>query len=211
MAADKRGFFGGMMDRLASHNGGQGFAGTSIPTAPQLIGRLFGGHAQPTTEAPASGNQGFMGTGIPTLPQLVGGLFGNGESRAQDFNAQYGMTGIGGTGRPLMSSAEDPNEHPSQLRPSDHTVTRFGGQSQAPTPIYQGQQGAATSLDNMGRTVGTASMGQVEDMLGAGIGRSDIASRLTQNREMSQNRDQARASGKRPAGMSAKDWIMQNS
>lgn len=187
---------------------------SGISAAGGLLATLFGGPI--AGQAASGGIRNLFGRHNDNqFNQGAAQLLNDTNNRVSDQIWSQWQQG-GGSGAPPQiqpAQQDDPNEHPSQLRSSDGRVdmTRFGGQQQAPAPIYQGQQGAATSLGGMGRTVGTASMGQVEDMLGAGIGRNDIASHLTQSREMSQMRDQARANGPRPPGMSVMEWFRQNS
>ena len=108
-----------------------------------LMARLLPGGNQPSTGA------GFAGTNIPTLPQLWSRLTGGNvpdQGLARAFEEKYGdfardgiarhNAAIWGEPQALMQSADesDPNEHPSQMRPSDHTVSPI-----APTAILPGQ------------------------------------------------------------------------
>lgn len=148
--ADTGGFFGNLMSRMPGNNQsntGAGFAGTNIPTLPQFVSGLFGGNVQ---------SQGI----------------------ARDFDATYGNFTQDGIDRnnaqiwgdPLMSSASDDNEHPSQMRPSDHTVVSMGGSAGGGGGNrYSHASGNLQSLGGMGRTVGHATMGQVEQMLSGGM------------------------------------------
>ena len=96
-----------------------------------LMARLIPGGNQPSTGA------GFGGTNIPTLPQLWSRLTGGNvpdQALARDFNEQYSdfiqsgierhNAAIWGEPQALMQSADesDPDAHPSQMRPSGHTV-----------------------------------------------------------------------------------------
>lgn len=155
-------------------------------------------------------SSGFMGTNIPTLPQFVSGLFsGGGESRARDFANTYGndLTQSSGDrldaqmwGKPLMASAQDspesgdPNEHPSQLRPSGATVTRFGA---APSSA-RGAANFGYSGDTASGARGTIGMGVrqgtlegVQAMLGTGLSKRPLMPR----HEINDERAEAKANG----------------
>ena len=107
-----------------------------------LMARLLPGGNQPSTGA------GFLGTNIPTLPQVWSRLTGGNvpdQGLGRAFHQQYGdftdgierhNAAIWGEPQALMQSANeiDPSAHPSQMRPSGHTVSPI-----APSAILPGQ------------------------------------------------------------------------
>ena len=164
-----------------------------------FFGNLMGGNSQDSNSGAPSP---FFGA--PTPGQLFSRWTGGNvqdQGLAQGFQDNYGDQNLQNRvdrnnsaiwGDPLMSGPSDPNDHPSQLRPSNHTVTAFGG-GYAPQPTNQSASGAATSLGNLGMTAGHASRSQVEDMLSAGMGHS--GPQQTQRREIGEERAAARAAG----------------
>ena len=191
-----RNLFGRHNDNRFNEGAAQLLSDTNNNVSNQIWGQWQPGAGQSRGSSGPSG--GMSGITSPYQPQ---------SPQGQSALAQL-------LGLPDYANGNNGNLPPSQGQQDQASpvgaaqpMPSVSATSQSPQPI----NGAATSLGGMGRTVGTASMGQVEDMLGAGIGRSDIASRLTQGREVSQQRDQARANGPRPAGMTVMQWLQQNS
>ena len=108
--ADTGGFFGNLMARLLPGGNqpstGAGFGGTNIPTLPQTWSRLTGGNVPDRALGERFANSA-------AVTQLN-------EDSARRLNEQ-----VWGEPQALMQSANetDPSVHPSQMRPSGHTVS----------------------------------------------------------------------------------------
>ena len=113
--ADTGGFFGNLMARLLPGGNqpstGAGFAGTNIPTLPQAGSRLLSRIGIVTNVPDRALGERFANSAAVT--QLN-------EDSARRLNEQ-----VWGEPQALMQSANetDPSVHPSQMRPSGHTVS----------------------------------------------------------------------------------------
>lgn len=139
------------------------------------------------------------------------------QQGTQNNSPLLGMLGIPGYGQsqgqqaPAQGYANGDNEYTGQAGSNfvgpgpNQNTSAF-----APTSTYQGQSGASTSLASGGRTVGHATMSDIENMLNAGIGRDNRTAMMTQRREVSQMRDQMRNSGqKKQPGQTVWEFLQQ--
>lgn len=101
-----------------------------------------------------------------------------------------------GNGLPGITSPTPDGQGPSPQQPVGAAAPQ--GAAQSPQSLSSPSSnrpitGAATSLGNLGMSVGSATMSQVEDMLASGRGRGER--NLTQRHEINDQRAQARANG----------------
>lgn len=144
--------------------------------------------------------------GQSNLAQMLGvvGRPANSYLTGQFSPGQLGQRGPSG---PLinMNYGQNPQEYQSEggglpgiTGPNIHWTQASANAANAgggPSSVYSGQSGASTSLGAGGRTVGTATMSDIENMLNSGVGRDNRSAMMTQSREVNQDRSQMNAAG----------------
>jgi hypothetical protein len=158
--------------------------------APEGLPGIIG----PNTYAPSSESPGISGAlGIPN--------YGSGNVGWQPANSFGTGNFSSGNGNlpPLLdlNYGQNPQEYqmeggglPGITGPNIYAGSAQGANNQSANPNYSRASGNLQSLGGMGRTVGTATMSQVEDMLASGPRRGE--NNLTPGREIGQERAEAR-------------------
>ena len=172
-----------------------------------ILSRVGG---QPKQSQDVGAPSPFFGVPTPlqTWSRMTGGNVRD-QGLGRDFANTYGndLTQSSGDrlnaqmwGKPLMASAQDspesgdPNEHPSQLRPSGATVTRFGAApSSARGAANFGYSGdtASGARGTIGMGVRQGSLEGVKAMLGTGLSKRPLMPR----HEINDERAEAKANG----------------